>query len=110
MNKIFSEILSMSVDSAWLIIAVLVARAVMQKAPMYFRKILWGLVGLRLIIPFSFKSAFSLVPDEVPQMSDRVAGQIVAPAVEKVSHSQMLHLFCGLLWVLLFCFTELSAI
>ncbi len=78
MDKIFGEILSMSVDSAWLIIAVIIVRALLQKSPMYFRKILWGFVGLRLVIPFSFKSAFSLVPHEVPQTADRVAGQVVA--------------------------------
>ncbi len=78
MEKIFSEILSMSVDSAWLIIAVIVVRSLLQKSPMYFRKILWSLVGLRLLIPFSFESALSLVPHNVPQTADIVAGQVVA--------------------------------
>ncbi len=80
MEKIFSEILSMSLDSVWLIVAVIVVRAIMQKSPMYFRKILWGLVGLRLVIPFSFKSSLSLVPDGVPRTTDRVAGQVAANA------------------------------
>lgn len=83
MEKIFSEILSMSVDSVWLIIAVIVVRGFMQKSPMYFRKILWAFVGLRLVIPFSFQSSFSLVPDKVPQTADRVAGQVIEGAVEK---------------------------
>ena len=83
MEKIFSEILSMSVDSAWLIIAVVFVRAFLQKSPMYFRKILWALVGLRLVIPFSFQSAFSLVPREVPQTADRVTQQVVDGTVEK---------------------------
>ena len=83
MNKIFSEILSMSVDSVWLIIAIIVVRALLQKSPMYFRKILWGFVGLRLVIPFSFQSAFSLVPHEVPRTADRVAGQVVATNLEQ---------------------------
>lgn len=83
MEKIFAEILSMSVDSVWLIIAVIVVRGFMQKSPMYFRKILWAFVGLRLVIPFSFQSSFSLVPDKVPQTADRVAGQVIADSVEK---------------------------
>lgn len=83
MEKIFSEILSMSVNSAWLIIAIIIVRAFMQKSPMYFRKILWILVGLRLVVPFSFQSDFSLVPQEVPQTADRVAQQVVTGAVEK---------------------------
>ena len=83
MGKIFSEILSMTVDSAWLIIAVIIVRALLQKSPMYFRKILWGLVGIRLLIPFSFESAFSLIPEKVPQTADQVVGQVVAANVEK---------------------------
>lgn len=83
MENIFSEILSMSVDSAWLIIAVIAVRAFLQKSPMYFRKILWIFVGLRLVVPFSFQSPFSLVPHEVPQTADRVAVQVTAGTVEK---------------------------
>ena len=83
MDKIFSEIFSMSVNSAWLIIAVIIVRAVLQKAPMYFRKILWGLVGFRLLIPFSFESSFSLVPHETQQTAHRVVGQVVAAPVEQ---------------------------
>lgn len=73
----------MSVDSVWIIIAVIVVRGFMQKSPMYFRKILWALVGLRLVIPFSFQSAFSLVPHEAPQTADRITGQVIAGTVEK---------------------------
>ncbi len=83
MEKIFSEILSMTIDSAWLIIAVIIVRAILKKSPMYFRKILWGLVGLRLVIPFSFESALSLVPHKVPQTADRVAQQVGSVAVEQ---------------------------
>ena len=82
MEKLFNEILSMSVDSAWLMAAVIIVRALMQKSPMYFRKILWGLVGLRLVIPFSFQSAFSLVPKNVPQNAEKVVDQVVATNVE----------------------------
>lgn len=83
MSEVFSDILGMSLDSAWLIIGVIILRAVLNKAPKYFRKILWGLVGLRLVIPFSFKSSFSLVPDAVPKATERVTEQVTAVAVEK---------------------------
>lgn len=72
MENLFNEILSMSIDAVWLIGAVIIVRALLYKAPKYFRKILWGLVGLRLLIPFSFKSSFSLVPEETPETVDRV--------------------------------------
>ena len=83
MKAIFSEILSMSVDSAWLIVAVVIVRAVLRKSPMYFRKILWGLVGLRLVVPFSFKSALSLVPDGIPENAERVVGQVASAPVQQ---------------------------
>lgn len=83
MEKIFSEILGMSVDSALLIIAVIIVRALLQKAPMYFRKVLWGLVGLRLLIPFSFKSAFSLVPQSTSETVGMVSEQVLEPTVEQ---------------------------
>ena len=85
MEKLFGEILSMSVDSVWLIIAVIAVRAVLQKSPKYFRKILWALVGLRLVIPFSFESALSLIPHKVPQAADRAVGQVVAPTAPQGS-------------------------
>lgn len=96
MDKIFGEIISMSVDSAWLIIAVIIARAVLQKAPMYFRKILWGLVGLRLIIPFSFESSLSLVPQQVQQTTDTVVEQVV---VAPVKQGLSFHEIAPYLWI-----------
>lgn len=96
MEKIFGEILSMSVDSAWLIIAVIIVRAILKKSPMYFRKILWGLVGLRLLIPFSFESAFSLVPQQTQQTADRVVTQVVdMPVEDGISFSEI----APLLWI-----------
>ena len=96
MDRIFSEILSMSIDSAWLIIAVIIARAILQKAPKYFCKILWGLVGLRLVIPFSLESALSLVPHETQQTANRVIDQVVtAPVKQGVVFSQIV----TILWV-----------
>lgn len=83
MEKIFNEILGMSVDAAWLIGAVIIVRALLQKSPMYFRKILWGLVGIRLLLPFSFESVLSLVPDETHQVTDRVVAQVTAAPVEE---------------------------
>ena len=76
----------MSIDSAWLIIAVIIVRAVLNKSPKYFRKLLWGLVGLRLVVPFSFESVFSLIPHETHQVTDRVVAQVTtAPVKEALS-------------------------
>lgn len=83
MDRIFDEILSMSIDSVWLIIAVIVVRAFLQKSPKYFRKLLWGMVGFRLLFPFSFESAFSLVPAEVPRTAEVVVDQVTATNIEQ---------------------------
>ncbi len=96
MENLFNEILSMSIDAVWLIGAVIIVRALLYKAPKYFRKILWGLVGLRLLIPFSFKSSFSLVPEETPETVDRVVQQtVVAPAEQSLSFMNIV----AIVWV-----------
>ena len=58
----FQIVLNNSSLVIWLIIAVLVLRFLIRK-PKFIHCILWGLVGLRLILPFSLESSFSLVPD-----------------------------------------------
>ena len=70
LEGIFKTILDMTLSSSFLIVAVLVARVVLRKSPKVFRKILWGLVALKLIIPFSFESALSLVPHESTYMPE----------------------------------------
>lgn len=76
MGDIFNEVLNMSLDALWLIIAIIIVRAVLRKSPKYFRKILWGLVGIRLLIPISLESMFSLVPQEVSTVSQNVSQQV----------------------------------
>lgn len=63
MTEIFLKILDMSISAGWMILAVLVLRLILRKAPKAFRCILWCLVGLRLVLPFSVESAFSLIPN-----------------------------------------------
>ncbi len=62
MSELFLELLNLSIMAGWLILAVLVVRICLKKAPKYIRCVLWGLVGLRLIFPFSIESIFSLLP------------------------------------------------
>ena len=60
--ELFLSAVNLSITACWLILAVLVLRMVMKKAPKWIHCCLWGLVGLRLIFPFSIESMFSLVP------------------------------------------------
>lgn len=52
----------MSISASWLVLCVMLFRLVFQKAPKWMRTVLWGLVGLRLVMPISLKSALSLIP------------------------------------------------
>lgn len=62
MSEIFLKIVNMSISASWVVLAVLLLRLLLKKAPKWINGILWGIVGLRLIIPFSFESIFSLIP------------------------------------------------
>lgn len=62
MTALFLEVVNMSIAAGWLILAVLILRLVLKKAPKWIRMLLWGTVGLRLVLPFRIESAFSLIP------------------------------------------------
>lgn len=66
MESVFLKLVNMSITASYLILAVMLYRVVLKKAPKYIRCILWGLVGLRLVLPFSFKSVLSLIPSAEP--------------------------------------------
>lgn len=65
MTDLFMKAVSLSITACLLILAVLVLRLVFRKAPKWIFCALWGLVGLRLICPFSIESSFSMVPRSV---------------------------------------------
>ena len=62
MSELFLKIINMSISASWLILAVLILRLVLKKAPKWVNVLLWGIVAVRLICPFSFESALSLIP------------------------------------------------
>ena len=62
MNVLFLKIINMSISASWLVMAVLILRLVLKKAPKWINVLLWGIVAVRLICPFSFESALSLIP------------------------------------------------
>lgn len=74
MANFFLEIANMSITASYLIVAVIVLRLVLTKAPKWIRGILWGLVGIRLVVPFSFESMFSLLPGKSPIFTENVQG------------------------------------
>jgi Antirepressor regulating drug resistance, predicted signal transduction N-terminal membrane component len=62
MSAVFLKILNMSITASWLILAVVLVRLLLKKAPKWIPCLLWGLVAIRLVCPFSFGSIFSLIP------------------------------------------------
>ena len=62
MSSLFLKIVNMSIAASWLILAVVLLRVVLKKAPKWIHVLLWGIVAFRLICPFSFESALSLIP------------------------------------------------
>lgn len=62
MEQVFLELFNMSVSAGWVILAVLVLRLLLKRAPKNTRMILWAVVGFRLVCPFSLESALSLIP------------------------------------------------
>ncbi len=59
MNEVFVKLANMSVAAGWLILAVLVLRLLLKKAPRWITCLLWALVAVRLVCPFSFPSPVS---------------------------------------------------
>ncbi len=64
MDAFMIKLFNMSINAVWLILAVIVLRLILKKAPKYINLIMWGLVGLRLVCPFTIESMLSLIPSE----------------------------------------------
>ncbi len=62
MTELFLKVLNMSIAASWLILAVVLLRLVLKKAPKWITCVFWALVAVRLVCPFSLESALSLVP------------------------------------------------
>ena len=62
MALLFLKLLNMSISAGWLVLVVLVLRALLRRAPKWSRCLLWALVRLRLICPVTVKSVLSLMP------------------------------------------------
>ena len=62
MAAVFLKLLNLSISASWLVLVVLVLRLVLKRAPKWVDVLLWGMVALRLMLPFSIESALSLIP------------------------------------------------
>lgn len=62
MSELFLKIVNMSISAGWLVLAVLLLRLALKKAPKWVSVLLWGFVAVRLVCPFSIESMLSLIP------------------------------------------------
>lgn len=62
MEHLFLKIINMSITAGWLVLAIMVLRLLLKKAPKAIVVALWVLVCIRLVCPYSFESVLSLVP------------------------------------------------
>ena len=62
MSEVFLKIVNMSFAASWIVLAILLLRLPLKKAPKWITVLLWGMVAVRLICPFSVQSALSLIP------------------------------------------------
>lgn len=65
MAAIFESVLRMSAVGSIVIIAVLTVRLCLKKAPKLYSYLLWAIVLLRLLCPFTVESPLSLIPDKL---------------------------------------------
>ena len=61
MTDVFLKLLNMSIAASWVVLAVIVFRALFRKAPRWISLVMWGTVALRLVIPFSVESPLSMI-------------------------------------------------
>lgn len=61
-DGIFIQIFNMSFTASFVIIFVLIIRLLLKKTPKIFSYVLWSVVLFRLVCPFSFEGAWSLLP------------------------------------------------
>jgi hypothetical protein len=62
MEKLFLELLNRSIAAGWLILAVIFLRLLFRRTPKWVTGILWLLIAVRLVNPFSVESVYSLIP------------------------------------------------
>lgn len=79
MADLFLKVLNMSLSAGWLVLAVLVLRLALGKAPKWIHVLLWGMVAVRLVCPFTLESVLSLIPSP----------QVVSPSIMMEAEPQI---------------------
>ena len=80
MSQLFLKLVNMSISASWLVLVVLILRLALKKAPRWINVLLWAIVAVRLLLPFSIESVLSLIPS-----SETINPEIVTGAVPTIN-------------------------
>ncbi|MBR1972148.1 MAG: M56 family metallopeptidase [Oscillospiraceae bacterium] len=85
MTNLFLKIINMSISATYLVLAVLLLRLLLKKAPKWIHVLLWGLVAVRLLCPFTLESAMSLIPS-TEVISPEIMMDVTPTGIEAVNN------------------------
>ena len=80
MAEVFLKIVNMSISASWIVFAVLLLRLVLKRAPKWIPVLLWGIVAVRLLCPFTLESSVSLIPS-----SETISPEIMMDRAPEIS-------------------------
>ena len=68
-DKVFLDIVNMSITGSFAILIIILARLLLKKAPKVFSYALWFVAFFRLLVPVSFESVLSILPFNTTPLS-----------------------------------------
>ena len=80
MSEFFLTIVNMSISASWIVLAVLLLRLLLKKAPKWITVLLWGIVAVRLVCPFTIESVMSLIPS-----AETISPEIMMDATPEIN-------------------------
>lgn len=110
LDRIFFALLGLDLAASFAALLVLGARMIFRNAPKRISYALWGIVLLRLLIPFSVESRYSIAPDarylipsDIVVSTDAGAdvqpGETKAQAAENPDMKRLILTACELVWL-----------
>ena len=87
MTAFFLRIVNISISASVFTAVILLLRPLMKKVPRWVYVLLWGLVALRLILPFSIESPISLMPRTDWVIEESNQGQVPSVEIEPLPDS-----------------------
>lgn len=87
METLFFKLLNMSISAGYLVLAVIALRPLLRKTPGYLKCLLWGLVGIRLILPALPQSRLSLIPSAQTQPVGLPSAQLMQGGISAIHNA-----------------------